>query len=344
MAANLATTSIGWQPIEPQLQIEKIRVLAVIPDGSGVMYAFRQVSSLREIGVDVSEFSLRSRTSPTTLLREYKRLRGEISRFRPHLVHAHYGTVTSLVCAVSSPVPLVITFRGSDLNGDPDVSFLRSWIAQLLSQISSLWGDAIICVSSRLRDRLWWHRHDVRVIPSGVNLDLFQFESKEKARRLLGWEQNLPIVLFNGGNRPRTKGLALVKAAVEVAQRKVGAIRLVVLDGNTPPDLMPCYLNAADCLALASVREGSPNVVKEAMACNLPVVATNVGDVAERLRDVSPSRVVNRDAAEFGTALASILSEGRRSNGREKIALYSEQQVANLIRSVYGEALERNGK
>ena len=344
MAANLATTGVEWQHCEPRLQTEKIRVLAVIPDGSGVMYAFRQVSSLRELGVDVSQFSLRSRTSPTTLLKEYKRLKREIRRFRPHLVHAHYGTVTSFLCAVSSPVPLVITFRGSDLNGDPDVSFLRSWIAQLLSQISSVWGDAIICVSSRLRDRLWWHRHDVRVIPSGVNLDLFHVESKEQARGILGWEQNLPVVLFNAGRRPRTKGLALVKAAVEVAERRVGAIRLVVLGGDVSPDLMPCYLNAADCLALASVSEGSPNVVKEAMACNLPVVATDVGDVAERLKDVRPSRVVNRDATEFGAALAAILLDRRRSNGRERIAIYSEPQVANLIRSVYAEALERNGK
>ena len=344
MAANLATTGVEWQHFEPQLQTEKIRVLAVIPAGSGVMYAFRQVSSVREIGVDVSQFSLRSRTSPTTVLKEYRRLKREIRRFRPHLVHAHYGTVTSFLCAVSSRVPLVITFQGSDLNGDPDVSFLRSWIGQLLSQMSSLLGDAIICVSPRLRDRLWWDRRTVRVIPSGVNLDRFHLESKEQARSLLGWQQNLPVVLFNGAHRPRTKGLALVKAAVEVAERRVGAIRLIVLDGSVPPELMPRYLNAADCLALASICEGSPNVVKEAMACNLPVVATDVGDVAERLKDVSPSRVVHRDATEFGTALADILLQGCRSNGRERIAIYSEQQVATLIRSVYSEALEQNGK
>ena len=107
---------------------------------------------------------------------------------------------------------------------------------------------------------------------------------------------------------------------------------------------MPCCFNAADCLALASVNEGSPNVVKEAIACNLPVVATDVGDVAERLEQVYPSRVVGRDVVEFGKALAEILAEKHRSNGREQVALYSETSVAESIRSFYEAVLQHHGK
>ena len=344
MATSLAPGSIARQDFPPQSQIEKIRVLAVIPAGRGVMYATRQISSLIDAGVDVGTFALMSRTSPLRLLKEYKRLRSEIRRFRPHLIHAHYGTVTSFLCAVSSQVPLVITFRGSDLNGDPDVSFLRSQVAQVLSQISSLRGHAIICVSHRLRDRLWWRRNHVSIIPSGVNLDVFRPQPKHQARALLGWDQDAHIVAFNGAHRPRTKGLEFVQAAVRVAELTVGAIQLAVFDGNTRSELMPSCLNAADCLALASVHEGSPNVVKEALACNLPVVAVDVGDVAERLQHVYPSRVVGRDVVEFGKELTEILMEKRRSNGRERIALYSEPRVADLIRAVYEATVERNGK
>lgn len=344
MATNLATRSIEEQISQLQSETDKIRVLAVVPDGAGVTYAIRQLSSIKELGVEVSRFSLRSRTSPRTLLKEYKRLRDEIHSFRPDLVHAHFGTITSFICAVSTRVPLVITFRGSDLNGDPDVSFVRSTMGQLLSQLSALWADSIICVSSRLRDRLWWRRDSVQVIPSGVNLDLFYPQPKDVARNLLGWDQHSRIVLFHGAHRPRTKGLELVKAAIEVAKHTVGAIELVALDGNVSPDLMPVYLNAADCVALASVHEGSPNLVKEAMACNLPVVATDVGDVAERLRGVTPSLIVNRDAVEFGTALADVLLQRRRSNGRERILACSEERVANLIRSVYSVTMEHNAK
>lgn len=339
MATGLAPGSVA-RPFPAQNDAEKIRVLAVTPQGLG-LFVTRQISSLIHVGIDVCTFSLVSRTSPLVIVKEYIRLRSQIRRFRPHLIHAHYGTVTSLLCAVSSRVPLVITFRGSDLNGDPDVNLLRSRVAQLFSHISSLRGHAIICMSRRLRDRLWWRRGRVRIIPDGVNPDVFRPEPKDQARALLGWEPNAPIVVFNGAHRPRTKGLEFVQAAVRVAERTVGLIQLIAFDGKTSFELMPWCLNAADCLALASVNEGSPNVVKEALACNLPVVATDVGDVAERLEQVHPSRVVPRDVVEFGKALAEILTEKRRSNGREWIAPYHEARVAESVRSVY-EAVVRS--
>src|SRR4029079_13851520 len=83
---------------------------------------------------------------------------------------------------------------------------------------------------------------------------------------------------------------------------------------------MPLYYRAADALLCASLSEGSPNVVKEALACNLPVVSTPVGDVPERLKGVYPSAVVARDAHSIGEALVQILLERRRSNGREHVA------------------------
>src|SRR5438552_413878 len=127
MAANLAPgglarTSLG----SPRPATEKLRVLAVIPgDGRGSPFVFvkRQIASLVDIGFDVRPFYLLSRTSLSGVVKEWRRVRSEIRQFRPHLLHAHFGTVTSFLCAVSSTIPLVITFRGSDLNGDPDRTF-----------------------------------------------------------------------------------------------------------------------------------------------------------------------------------------------------------------------------
>jgi glycosyltransferase involved in cell wall biosynthesis len=121
-------------------------------------------------------------------------------------------------------------------------------------------------------------------------------------------------------------------------------MRFVELKGEVPPDQMPLYLNAADCLVLASESEGSPNIVKEALACNLPIAA--VGDVAERLRDVNPSRVVHRDAHELGMAIADILAQQKRSNGRNKVAELADDRIASQLKTIYQAAarISRNGQ
>jgi teichuronic acid biosynthesis glycosyltransferase TuaC len=95
------------------------------------------------------------------------------------------------------------------------------------------------------------------------------------------------------------------------------------------PHQVPLYLNAADVLLCASRAEGSPNIVKEALACNLPIVASPVGDVPERLQGVFPSKVVAREPEAMADALIEILSLKQRSNGRERV-----MQVAQDARKV----------
>jgi glycosyltransferase involved in cell wall biosynthesis len=104
---------------------------------------------------------------------------------------------------------------------------------------------------------------------------------------------------------------------------------------------MPLYYNASDCLIVASAYEGSPNVVKEALACNCPVVSSKVGDVEERLRDVYPSMVVGRNPQELGIALAEVLALNTRSNGRENITELSLERVTRRLIQLYNEVLEK---
>jgi teichuronic acid biosynthesis glycosyltransferase TuaC len=340
---SLASSAINpADSTRPAAAKENLRVLAVVPgngQGSSFIFARRQIASLADLNVKVHTFFLRSRSSPLAMAKEWIRLRREIRQFCPHVVHAHYGTATSLLCALATKLPLVITFRGNDLGDDPDLSLLRTRLGQLFSQISCLRATRIICVCRLLHQLLWWHRSRVVVIPTGVDLNLFQPEPRHETRALLGWNAQERIVLFDEGDSPRRKGVNFLKSALRVAEEAFGPIRLVILDRSVPPELVPRYLNAADCLALASVFEGSPNIVKEALACNLPVVATDVGDVAERLEGVTPSRIAKREVGEFARALVEVLLESRRSNGRDLVQSCSMQRVAEAIRQVYELAL-----
>ena len=324
-----------------------LRVLFVIPggtEGSSMIFARRQAESLERQGVDVSLFHLRSRTSLLELAREWRRFRRRVRRVNPQVIHAHFGTMTAwfAACAVtlsSRRRPLVITYRGSDLNAAPKGAEwrarLRAAAGRALSQLASLGASRIVCVSSELRGRLWWRREIAVVMPSGVDSEVFRPESRERTRTRLGWNQVERVVLFNAGYHPGLKRLGLARQAVVLVQDFLDDVRLEVLDGRTPPERVPELLNAADCLLLTSDREGSSTLLQEALACNLPVVSVRAGDSAERLEGVRHSAVVERDPASIAAELARVLRVPVRSNGRERIREFSAHRIAGDLYRIY---------
>ena len=177
-------------------------------------------------------------------------------------------------------------------------------------------------------------QHRNSVIPNGVDSNHFCPTDKAQARRRLGWEADERVVLFVGDPCELRKRFALAHAAVESAKLTLSRIRLAVAHG-VEPDMVPTYMNAADCLVHLSWMEGSPNVVKEALMCNLPVIATAVGDVAELLEGVEPSFVVAPDRDEVAGALVSCLRASARSNGRSKAKWLDADRVAQRVVGVY---------
>ena len=315
-----------------------LRVLAIIPgseERSSFIFARRQMAVVAELGVDVRYFWLGERTSMSGTFGELGRLRAAIAECRPDIVHAHYGTVTAMVAALAGGPPLVITFRGSDLNGSAEVSGSRSRAGILMSQLAALRAAGIICVSGRLRELLWWRRGEVVVIPSGVDTGVFHPIDFATARAELGWPMDERIMLFNSGSRAKVKRLDVALAAASVTERLVPGSRMEVLYGGVDPGKIAVYMSAADCLLLASDAEGSPNVIKEALACNLPIVSVDVGDVRERVEGVSPGAIVERDPERLGAAMADILRQRRRSNGHAAVADITTRRVAERIVEVY---------
>jgi glycosyltransferase involved in cell wall biosynthesis len=150
------------------------------------------------------------------------------------------------------------------------------------------------------------------------------------------------VVLFNAGGRPKSKRLDLARSAIDVAETICGRIRFVVLDGRVKQAVIATLMSGADCLLVTSDFEGSPGIVKEAIACNLPVVSVNVGDVRERLAGVRPSQIVSRETGEIGKVLGEVIMKGERSNGYEAIQDLTQKKTAARVLSVYERALMKN--
>jgi glycosyltransferase involved in cell wall biosynthesis len=317
--------------------------LFVIPGDdreNSMIFVRRQAKHVVREGLDVHLFHLASRTSPRLLIAELRRFRLELTQVRPAVVHAQFGTVTALFSALASgSLPLVITFRGSDLNPAP-ASYrwqakVRAACGRLFSQLAALRAQRIVCVSRPLRDHLWWRRGVVTILPTGVDTTEFYPEPRAVVRRRLGWGERERVVLFNAGRDVLVKRLDLAQAALEHGRRSLPELRLAILDGSVPPAQLPDLMNAADCLLLTSVFEGSPTVVQEALACNLPIVSVDVGDVIERFEGVRDCTVAAADAAALSRALLSMIDPPRRSNGSLKVPEFSSQRIAAELKEIY---------
>ena len=278
--------------------------------------------------------------------REYLRALDAIPRAAAacgaELVHAHYGL--SGAAAMRVTCPLVVSFCGDDLLGRPDANgrlSLKSRALIPLSRWAARRADGVIVKSAEMAHALPGIP-DVEVIANGVDLSRFVREPREAARAGLGWPANDAILLFAADPAEERKNWPLAVAVRESLASRGLAVRLEAVHHRPQSDMVRA-MSAADVLLLPSYHEGSPNVVKEAMAMDLPVVAAPVGDCAERLREVTPSAVAARDVTSFTEATARVLAAGTRSNGREVIArTLSLEAVAQRVLGVYTRAIERH--
>jgi glycosyltransferase involved in cell wall biosynthesis len=157
---------------------------------------------------------------------------------------------------------------------------------------------------------------EVHVIPNGVDTDLFRPLDRQASRAQLGWPAERHIVVFPNNPALPVKDFPLAQRVVEQASRRIGKpIDLMPLWG-IEPTAMPLYFNAADAILMTSIAEGSPNAVKEALACDAAIVATAVGDIAMQLSGVEGCFAGPRSAETLGEALGAILRNRPAPNGR----------------------------
>jgi len=244
---------------------------------------------------------------------------------RYDLVHAHY-VFSGLIARLQWRLPVVLTHHG--------IEVVWGWQGPL-SRWVSRWMDRVIVTSQAVAVSLG--QPGVTVIPCGVDLDLFRPMPQAEARRRLGLDLEARYVVYAGRRGPE-KRLDLIKDAAARLQVDDPSVRLLVLT-EKPHRVVPLYFNAADVLVLASDFEGSPMVIKEAMACNLPIVSTDVGDVASLIGDTEGCYLCRQTAEDVAAKLSQALSFGRRTDGRNVVRHLSLEAIAGRIIEVYREVL-----
>ena len=304
----------------------RILIAANHNTGSYTPFIIEQVEAIKQLGVEFDYFGIHGK-GIMGYLSNRSALKKKIREYHPDLIHAHYG-LSGLLANLQRKVPVVTTYHGSDIHSGGRALFF--------SRLSTRLSAYNIFVSNMLMKQSGYNGENKCAIPCGVNLNTFQSIDRQTAKKMLGWDENGKHVLFAGSFNNAVKNSPLAKAATALVE---GA-QLMELRGYTR-EQVNYAMNAADCFLLTSHREGSPQVIKEAMCCGTPIVTVPVGDVEEALEGVDNCYVATYDANEIAACIRKALSFKGKTNGRQHIIDHglSNELVADRVKTIYEQVL-----
>jgi len=302
-----------------------------------------QAEALKRAGIGVEVLVLKGRNRKLIYPKGVSQLRNQLKWGLFDLVHAHYGFV-GMVARTQWKVPLVVTYHGDDLLGtvvEEGKKALWSPLVVAAGKKLAQYVDAAIVQTAEMASKLT--KSSVFVIPHEVDFDVFYPTERLEARAMLGLKPDKKYLLFAADPEIPVKRFPLAKTVADWLGRRDSSIELLVVSRETQPRLA-LYMSACDALVFPSYQEGSPNVVKQAMACNLPIVATDVGDIRQVIGNTKGCCVCNPSVSEFAARITEILSPPRRTEGREAIRHLDSSTVSGRIIEVYEHVLRNRRK
>ena len=303
-------------------------------------YVRTQAESLMAAGIDVEMLVLQDRYRKLIYPKAILQLRQRLASGSVDLVHAHYGVV-GMVARTQWKVPVVVTYHGSDILGWINSRGERERLGALIAGAGRMLArcvDAAIVQSDEMAGTL--QNSNVYVIPHEVDFKVFQPTEREQARAVLGLKPYKKYLLFAANPEVGVKRFPLAKAVAECLAIQDPPVELLVVAKETQQRLA-LYMSACDALIFPSYQEGSPNIVKQAMACNLPIVSTDVGDVRQVIGTTKDCYVCNPSVPEFAARISEILVHRKRTDGREHIRHLESSSVAQKVIEVYEEVLRK---
>ncbi len=311
-------------------------------------FVLEQGESLRQLGMTIDYMPVRG-----NYILAVRDLKQKIRECQPDIVHAHFG-LSAITAELQSLVPVVTTFHnGETLN----------WHVNFLTSLFSLRAKHVVYVAQHIHDLVYFKAKNQSIIPCGVNMDDCHVIDQVAARQQLGFEDGVKYILFGGGFANLRKNYAILRDAVERIEQapwvpveggeRCGNIVCLEMKGLSRAECV-LRMNACDLFALPSHSEGSPQALKEAMACNCPILATDIADVKTLLGDLpghyimrNPRKTHERWDAdeksldEMVTLLQEALQFSGRTNGRDRITelQLSNEQVAQRLIAIYESVL-----
>ena len=304
-------------------------------------FVTEQGESLRKAGCEVDYFLVLG-----NYIKAVGALKKKIREFKPDVVHAHYG-LSAITAELQGLVPVVTTFH----NGET-----HNWHVNLMTSLMSLRAKHVIYVAQHIRDMVYFKAKHYSIIPCGVSLEDCFLIDKAEARKQLGWSADKKYIMFGGAFSNTRKNYALLKEAVDKLNLNFETlnpkshIEIVEMRGLSREQCV-LRMNACDVFALPTKNEGSPQALKEAMACNCPIVATDVADIKHLLGDlpghyILPNKRGNgawwkgneHSAEKLAELIKQALAFNGRTKGRDRIVElgYTNDLVAKKIIEIYG--------
>ena len=291
-------------------------------------FVYEQMGAIQALGIKCKAILLDNGFKG--YLKAVSQIRKAVKDFSPDVVHAHYG-LCGLVANLQRKIPVVTTYHGTDLHDKQ---------LRIASQLSMILSKRNIVVSEVLTKDLHGAK-GISIIPCGVNADLLTPVDKEKAALGLGWDPGRKRILFSKEFKNKAKNYPLAKTAVDEYNCRYAngnEAQLLEFIGYTREQVHLLY-NAVDCVLMTSDHEGSPQFIKEAMACNCPIVSVDVGDVKQVISDTDGCYLAERNPSDIAGKLDLAIRHGK-TDGRNKVLKeYDSSVIARRVADIYEEVL-----
>ncbi|MDP3115411.1 MAG: glycosyltransferase [Candidatus Cloacimonadaceae bacterium] len=281
-----------------------MRVLFVVTGNKGrLSYVFE--NQLRTLAPHLSEYKIHLIQGKGVIgyLRNVKPLNITIRNFKPDLIHAHYS-LCGFIAALSFFRPIVVSLMGSDCRNKLSIYLIRFFN-------NVRWSYTI--VKSNEMANILSLRKRTCVIPNGVDFDRFPFIDKDVACKEVGFDQSKKNIIFVSNPNRAEKNFAIAEKAILLLEGEDFVLHAIY---EIPHSMINIYMRAADAMILTSFHEGSPNVVKEAMACGLPIVSTDVGDVKQNTKGLDNCFIVGMNIHEIAAGLRNAVNSSISKEGR----------------------------